>query len=255
MASLKLMFKHCLNFQLNWRLARWRCVEILSKFSNELPNSLTEVNDQILCKCSNELLSRLIEDTVEILSKFSNELPNSLTEVNVQILCKCSTELLSWLIEDTVEFLKKFSIELRNSLIEFNVQTLHKFSTELPISQTEVAVQLLRRFLFFYFFTWFLSTTTIPNELPGKRTKCHENEWNATKTNEMPQYRMNCHENEWNATSGFLQTHFTLNLTLCEDYTSNSDNVTVQNLKSRLNCAQLCNLHYEMHFKVGFKSV
>ena len=53
----------------------------------------------------------------------------------------------------------------------------------------------------------------------------------------------------------FLQTCFKLNQTFCEDHTSNSDNVTVQNLKSCLNCAQLCNLHFEIHFKVSFKSI
>jgi len=45
----------------------------------------------------------------------------------------------------------------------------------------------------------------------------------------------------------FLQTHFTLNWTLCEDHTSNSD-VSVQNHKSCLNCAQLCNLPFEIRF-------
>jgi len=52
----------------------------------------------------------------------------------------------------------------------------------------------------------------------------------------------------------FLQTHFTLNWTLCEDHTSNSD-ISVKNHKSCLKCAQLCNLPFEICFKVSFKSI
>jgi len=52
----------------------------------------------------------------------------------------------------------------------------------------------------------------------------------------------------------FLQTHFTLNWTLCEDHTSNSV-VSFQNHKLCLNCAQLCNLPFQIRFKVSFKSI
>jgi len=52
----------------------------------------------------------------------------------------------------------------------------------------------------------------------------------------------------------FLQTHFTLNWTLCEDHTSSSG-ISVQKHKSCLNCAQLCNLPFEIRFKVSFKSI
>jgi len=49
----------------------------------------------------------------------------------------------------------------------------------------------------------------------------------------------------------FLPTHFTLNWTLCEYHIRNS-NVSVQNLKSCLTCAQLRNLPFEIRFKVSF---
>ena len=48
-----------------------------------------------------------------------------------------------------------------------------------------------------------------------------------------------------------VQSHFTFRILLqtdrhCEGHTSNSDSVKVQNLKSCLNCAQLCNLPFQI---------
>ena len=50
-----------------------------------------------------------------------------------------------------------------------------------------------------------------------------------------------------------VQSHFTFRILLqtdrhCEGHTSNSDNVKVQNLKSCLNCAQLCNWPFKFVF-------